>query len=1019
MPTYIANSAAELAGLVAGDASAGDTIQLAPSATSYGILNLSASSVNELVIEAQTVGAGAFYADLPAWHPANFNRTAHISQLRIDGSRSLHLRNLAIRFPGWPTLGQTWPEWRVANPEFLQPASVILAMIHPYNSGSGDLILDGVMGVHGYGPDHEPYDTTRFYEDDFSSTDPQWVTTTGFSYPDASNGGNPRPGHGSAFCAYNRIGNGPQFMQGDGGLRTGKLTTIDLLLSDVRGAFSKDRFGDILHRRPVLNRLYKDAFISLYRSAYPGQKVVVEQPLFWEAFADPRDSGDPHQDFWQGARVTADAAPSAYVHHGRVAFIQPFMARRPVTRGKTAQAVHYRAGKDSASGGIIFRRFDLLNPVLLSDDSPYGIKAAYLEDAYIVAPFLGTNPGRTAGTTPTVITSYDVTSERKGGVALFERGIIEGSITAEPGAPAPYRVDTCLYIGPRGSKIPYASLVQGGDVINAPGPLNSPEAVWNAYRRKPAFQAWGPPDMDLETFLTGPLITSNLRPFAGWREVNGAELGQMVVGKLSRVRGPQGAVLPLTDITDMEIEVVAEDGVTIVTPWTSEDITVPVEHYIRPRRLSAAAHSTTVQGTADLAGTPLTFRITTRSANDFPGVQFDGTDSLNTAGPTVLDSEDTGKLVMYLNFRFDPATIPTTIPVSRGAQQRALRLQLVNTKVIRAVLANSSGAIVFQMSTPELTNGRRYQIWMSADLDAVNGLGEPDPANGSRGAMLDELGTFQQFSHSTWTAGGRAQWTYNQTGSGYQFGGDGSNFFQGTLFAYVVDNRRFLDVLDPEIRGRFSPDLIGDNGEGIFPGEDPPLIVFLGRDSDYNHVDGINRGRGPKFKKVGSTALTPVDSNVWPPVHTLSLELLSEGPLLVGQPVLFRVDVSGYAPSGTTADLSSNNTGVFDADPVVLPEGTNGVVVEYTPEIAGEHEITISHATYASGDPLVISVAEAWTIVEPGQSAAFTAAEARKEEFEGTDQEVGQRPGATFSWKDGPGEAGDTEELEVYANVVA
>lgn len=166
-----------------------------------------------------------------------------------------------------------------------------------------------------------------------------------------------------------------------------------------------------------------------------------------------------------------------------------------------------------------------------------------------------------------------------------------------------------------------------------------------------------------------------------------------------------------------------------------------------------------------------------------------------------------------------------------------------------------------------------------------------------------------------------------------------------------------LDLSDLlSIKSKASAALIGPQAQGLFGS--PADIFLVGAAADWNHASGLNRGSATASKYVmqGGATVDDLTTNVWPPVATITCDILTSQPLLVNQAIDIRLGTDVYL-SGATVEVASDKAGIFSANPVELAEGTDGAIVSYTPTAGGVHTLSFAPSDgHSAPAPLQLTV---------------------------------------------------------------
>ena len=946
----------------------GDVLRLAPG--EWTLIKIDNTWPDNLTLEAQTVGAATAIPGFSSGHPARFTRTVWVHQFHIHGSRTVTLRNIRTRLPFWPdnTLGETWESVAAAyNPEYVSKCQVYI-----YGPGAGDLHLEGMEGHQGIGLAGTDYDPTQEYKEYTATTNPYWLGPNGAVSDTFVDGWNQLAGHGDAHSVYNTIGNGPSFMHADGSTRTGKAYLTHCYPHDINNALGCFYGGGFVNTRNWSARPYRDNGAMGVSSALTGILAENYQNICEDMWSNSYDSSNPHSDWDQKYRQqNVGVASVLAVADIRIRNQQNLLFRRSGCRGSGPQVNFWRSGLDS-SWKMLWDNACVWNNVFLTSGTPFGWKTGYIEDPDDVGNLFLHSPGSTDNTTIGITTEAPANSPRGGGFGRSENSIMEGIIANEAGTLQPFQYITSLTgVGARGVNVNYSTFLQGGDVANNTtdfGPGTPMVDIWNAYRRKPAYQHLGAPDMNIEDFILGPLTYENIRPFVGWRTALGVTPVSPITGPICRVRGEPDVDHPFTVVSG-EVRILDKDRTTVLRGWSNAPGTVRAEQFMEPRHTSASSGQAKTEILLD--GNSYSFRSQTASLNKYPLMDLDGTVYFQRVAGAVSPASSVGSWAA--EFVFDSAAPATNTTIFRAPDTTCLQVQLLTTKALQIIMKGYSGAgvnlgEVFRSGSVALVNGHRYRVMFSWDMTKATA------AEGFIGRCIDlDTNTTINLNTPTSWVGGDVTIRWDSTSTAYTMWGAAgpSNCLDGKPAMMHLQTSQFLDVSSVDIQQRFSPDFIGDDGEGVLLGG-AANIFAAGKSAAWVVAGGINRGIGPKFAKQGAAAVPDIGTDVWPPAHLITLSTDAPEPYVVDIPITVRAEISGYAPSGTNLDLSSTNGASLSPDPVTLPPGTVGATFIYIPRAGGGDTLTANHSGIYENATLELDAEDPYTYIAPGASAALT-----------------------------------------------
>ncbi|MFA5990434.1 MAG: hypothetical protein WC803_12635 [Sphingomonas sp.] len=929
MTDFVANPATAQA--VINASSDGDTIILDPS-DAYGVLTVTGKQGLTLRASVPTVPEGV--PGFAGNHPARGTRSVTIRRLLLVNSSDCVFEDLHFRCTAYPdtVTGERWADYPEYCPTFSsrddsQASAIVQAdnvSHHPvftrcqFSWGRGN----GAAQVP-FDPTDETYpeyQSGHWASDYYNSPgredpyQPWWIRDDGGAGTIAPNG-----------RAYNPIGLGPagfyHLSSGSSpyGARAAEFHACDF--ADLTSAIiSNSRGGKLIIDQVWFRRIYKD-FIgggTVQGSALTPDGWQITRSIAEHQFSQPSDASNAHGDLFQHNNYRTGLPRFNDIEVGRL-----FYLRRPDDRGDGNQSIFFAGpGSHLAINNCVYVDPFVHDLMLVNGGTNKGIHFFPAEDGDFAYNQAIGRP------TAANVTASDI------------------NVTALPGANGGRtrllnNVSDVITILPNSA--PYGNVLVGNsyttiaatDLMTGPfPPAPDTAAAWfAALQRKPAYAGKGPRWSGLEAFVIDPLRYDDIALFAGFAAKSPVATSAVVVSDKSKLRAPRdGTSIGLSvDIGEYQLTDPVTGDVTLA--WRSTPSTGDyVGQDIQLRHTTSASNSTSLTQTLTMThGVQATatagFRATTISANAYPLVVFNGTTSSWTRATGAIAADSS---LMTFALRFTPNNVTVTQDIfSCASTSRAMRVYMLTTTRVRIGVRNAAAAAIMQLDTPNLTAGHDYSIMVSCDLSSA--------APVFVGYIIDHTaGTAPSVLTATILSQGTIQWSFN---AAWNLGGPALPQMQ--LGMVYFDPTRFVDFALPDNQARIvSPDLIGADGAGLTG--TAPLVFFAGDAAFYNEgtssTNNINLGTGSAWRKTATASVTAGNSATWPPPLEIAATPLGSGPYLAGEIVDVMLQPAGYARVGTiTPTLLSGQGDVGGA--VSLPAGTDGAVMHYAPERAGNHII--------------------------------------------------------------------------------
>lgn len=872
---------------------------------------LSATDTVDIILANGTYGASPFTGETDAavsvLSRAYVNRVtikastplgATIPSMRVGSSQNVTVRDINMQ--------ADW--WTEAN----KPGAIF-----QYDGNCDGLIVEYCKIRQGYGPSHLDYDVTAEYAEYRAPVN----TIAGSTY---------------ALRCLN-------------GVSTGDITIRYNTISDVSQAIKPSWDGpntkSLLIYGNDVRRVYQDPCAIGLGRAYTG-KVEVYGNIFWDSFAQPQDSGNPHgdagQSFWAS---TGEFATEPNTHQY---YYRNIVGQQPNCRGQVQRLLFSGFNKNNAlssRGNYVFEN------MLLSRMSSVTMQTN-VEDGYTyrntalcynpskntpvgnennVSPYApGINPQSSAYAASISVSSSSLNRQTRHFISknLSEEYSITplwdqrgGNISTGKASPSALTVYDTYITGP-----------VGGDWNT----LTTPEALFNAFTTKVAYAGNGAADAgtDFATWLSGTPDWAAMPFYVGFPNALGQVASSTVESTISRIRG--GKAQSRTFTVNIGEHRLLNDfaGTSVAQTWTTSPIVGTVGQYYQVRHTASATPSTTVTQQVSISGETGTFNFasTTQSAVFYPHVNVDSTDDTwlrgNAVGAVCPDGEK--GTIMY---EFVAATTGTqktlfgNITGSRGAL-----VDISAAAAIRLFLRNSATTSIFTFdaTTLTVTAGKKYRLIASWDsTKAVS-------ADAARIVLVNLTDNTQLARACTaHTVNGQVNYAYGSSSfkinPGLQDGTIGAAFFHND----------FIDLTNSANVNKFGADQIGDNGENIFGVT--PILFAVGKAADWNDAGGINRGTGSaspsawtKMVPQGATSVTDADSNTWPPTAAATALFLT-GPSsgLAGvASTNFTVNDNGTAVAGVVTPNDGGVGGVFSPASIDMIASPLPQTFTYTPPSA-------------------------------------------------------------------------------------
>lgn len=333
-------------------------------------------------------------------------------------------------------------------------------------------------------------------------------------------------------------------------------------------------------------------------------------------------------------------------------------------------------------------------------------------------------------------------------------------------------------------------------------------------------------------------------------------------------------------------------GANVLVDWASTLAAVPDGAYLWVRANASTTSNYESVHLLDLGdGNLIPWRIKTKRASGWPNVEFGLEDNLRTAANVALGVGTspymTGQLTML--WSAFPAGTSTVIGPTTGSLW--WQITVLPSGKLRILGRNAAGTAQVQFDTPQAftLNAESTLAWTVDLTKATAAEGVLVSLDG--GPPLPPGGT------PTWTGpvgsinwGGVHTWNF------------GNSKVAGVVGCFFLD-QRLADLTSADVRERLTNPLrLGPNGENVFG--DPPNVLILGKQADYNSAGGINRGKGAgvgagagaKFVAQAGTAVAsaPASETNWPAFqYATEVRLTGPSTLREGQVGAFEISLDG------------------------------------------------------------------------------------------------------------------------------
>lgn len=932
---------------------------------------------NNITIRAYNVPAQTVLAD-PGMtsHPARLNQTVIINQLSIYNVEGWTIQYLHFKYNRWveTTLGQTFTS--VYGSEDQGFLSLI--------GTTKNITIEDCEFSWGYGPSQDPFVTTGI--------DPN----TGVMYPEFQSGafatvyptvgnvmgrgdpwqawwiqddvevvygpGSTTPGPGYAYPnptgrAYNTIGEAPT------SLYNAYATDCQVrrcYFHDVQNGLSIPQLNAaVVVDQCWFSRVYRDNFVIAPNSAsynpatatFQFTRNIIEKP-----FGKGDDSGNPHSDGIQSYSniLNNTNTPTPFTNY---VIERNFVLMRNEDRG-TIQSFFLQgpAGHNFSTKNVAYYNTRFRHNTVLAN----GGKTLVLDpivDGLIEKNIGVTNPLSSSSTTQTISLGEHPNTKYTG------KARVRLNIAEAFGMPSSVLSQNNVTVGNRFVTIPRTTVFAGDFSTQT-----HISAVYAACDRQAAYDTHGPQFTTLSSLINDPLSSTDIEVWVGFPPLRQRVPGTTGTSTAHPIQGPDGSTVNLS-VNTGQIQIETYAGV-VTTAWTNGPVNnVAVGSYVRLRHTTSLSYNTTVTQTLTLThgvqgAKTANFTSTTQSNVQLPGAAFDLTTyhsmSGNASAPAGWGTGAAASKVGTFAMRFilnttQGATNCHLLGQTSGSTKLSIRT-LSPTNKLRILGRNPGAVTVFGGngldSNISLVNGREYLFIMSWDL--------AQPATKSTYRLMDMTdGTVSTPVGTPTVLDVPWQWDEAST-----LNNSGINHLPNTgpsptIFFQYLDILNYYDLTDPvvldEVFQKFSNAYLGPNGEG--PSGSIPLYFAAGPVSDWNHVNGINRGTGKKLIKVAGTVTAhSTPEPAYPPNLDLVAERTTAGEVILGEHTDILIYPEGYGVVFNVTPATDKD-GTFDESPVGVPAGTNGVVVGYTPNEVGTHTITFTPSNgYTAPDPVVIEV---------------------------------------------------------------
>jgi hypothetical protein len=935
---------------------------------------LNKTNVTIQALNAPTMGARS---DVPSWHPANVTPFVTFDTVRFENSPGWVIDGIEVVLKQWIDCTDGTHTDKFATTAWATKCLQSYGILS-FDGGSHSGVARNCDIHWGYGPTQAPFDPTFKYPEYQSGKFTYEGGPVGWDDPpqswwvqDSASSGIPGDGY-----AYNTIGNAPYAIrEAVGGAVLAKPPRlINCHVHDVNklGSFTRD-YATVADRGEIdtcwVQRIYSIAIATAGGEFVHTSGFKLTRTFIGRFMGDVRDSGGAHCDVYQD--FIADSAPTAGTvsRHPNMWLERIFVFAHPNDRG-SPQCFFFEGARTGYPDAVYEN--PLLRDIMLMQGkgSALGVSLTYVEDGVVARIMNIKTPGTaTGGGSKQIALGLNPTTNFAGRT-LLKDCITEG---IQPGA----HIDSQgnVVVGLDYSVVSRTALMSG----TFPPAVDTPENWFNAATRQAAYAGKGPKFATLQAFLTDPLTTADLPPYIGFRvktlqavSTTGAPVN--ATSDKSAIRGPLGDNLTV-HVDKGEFQITDRTG-TVISAWRSTDVAAAVGNYIQCRHNTSTAYSTTVTQTvtlthAVLGASTFTFQSSTQSNVQMPSIHL-----IDGVQPTYLGAigADTKKFTLALRCKLNAEATSLDYLFADGNQAvgpgvRIIGLDSTHNKM-RLGLTTAAGADIYTVNVDSdaLDTTSEYLLIWAVDT-ATGGLGASAAVHN-----LTTGGSYITFGNPSMVADALVGFSVSTGASAFKilnlFGGGTS---PDVSFLFLALNK-WIDPTDPLSVQKFSPAFIGHRGQGIF-GTLPEIFV-CGSAAEWNAAGGLNLGSNSiKFITSGG-GVTVAAAHAWPPVLDLSATLLTTSTAITGQPVQFLLQATGYCDA-LSITPASNKAGSWDASPASMPEGSNGIILTFTPTAAGTHTISFTNNIgYNNPTSLSVPVGDSRVLIPAGTSVQLTAEEA-------------------------------------------
>lgn len=482
--------------------------------------------------------------------------------------------------------------------------------------------------------------------------------------------------------------------------------------------------------------------------------------------------------------------------------------------------------------------------------------------------------------------------------------------------------------------------------------VNTPEQVFAAFMPKPAYGDYGAvrQGQTFQQFLdkwSGDVKPySELPSFVGFKNTKDiAVLDTPTVSEPSFIHaGYSTRTLSVNAGTEW---CVTDNKDDVPAVWSTATGPYAVHgKWLHLRRNSPADAGGTSTATVTIGSDTFLWRLYALENINFPVLAFSGTQLFRQVSLQGLDAAEGKQLLLLLVFKLAGHPVSAVDLLRNASGTARTTFQILTTGKMRTILRNNVGTGLVSFDTiKDVADGNIHRILIAVDMaQAVS----------TDGVVMYVDDEFEAIAPSGYTQNGLIDFDFATTH--YQVGGSTSTpsyVYEHSAMWYGAN--QWLDIHDEENREKFRASKIGSTGKG--PTGTAPRVVLVATAAQANAGD-FNKGTGvewPKLSGIGAD-ITQVGTDPWPPVLTLEA-VATPGPYIVGAPISFFVSANGY-PDANIITGAANLAGTWVDNTVDMPEGSNGIFLDFTPSATGLYTFTFTSdsATYVDPDPIALTV---------------------------------------------------------------